>query len=64
MMMTYPNMVTYILEGKPLQRKRIYRTFSDCTTTPWNALVSECFPLDEFYKERPKAEQLKEAKAK
>ena len=64
MVLSYPDMVADILEGKPLQRRRICRTFSDCTTAPRNGLVSGCFPLDEFYKERPEAEMLKEAKGK
>ncbi len=64
MMLTYPDMVADILEGKPLQRKRICRTFSDCTTAPRNGMVSGCFPLDPFYKERPEAEVLKKVKHK
>lgn len=64
MMLAYPEMVADVLEGRPLQRKRICRTFSDCTTAPRNGLVSGCYPLDEFYKERPEADWLKEAKGK
>jgi len=64
MVLTYPEMCADVLEGKPLQRKRICRTFSDCTTAPRNELVSGCYPLDDFYKERPEAELLKEAKGK
>ena len=64
MVLTYPEMCADVLEGKPLQRKRICRTFSDCTTAPRNGMVSGCYPLDEFYKDRPEAKQLKEAKAK
>jgi hypothetical protein len=41
-----------------LQTRRICRTFSDCTTAPRNGLVSGCYPLDEFYKQRPEAQQL------
>ena len=64
MVLTYPDMCADVLEGKPLQHKRICRTFSDCTTAPRNGLVSGCYPLDEFYKERTEAKQLKEAKVK
>jgi NADPH2 dehydrogenase len=63
MVLTYPDLCADVLEGKPLQRRRICRTFSDCTTAPRNGLVSGCFPLDEFYKERPEAAILKEAKS-
>jgi NADPH2 dehydrogenase len=59
MVLTYPELCADVLEGKPLQRKRICRTFSDCTTAPRKGLVSGCYPLDEFYKQRPEAEQLK-----
>lgn len=64
MVLSYPEIVADILEGRPLQRKRICRTFSDCTTAPRNGWVSGCYPLDEFYKERPEAGWLKEAKGK
>lgn len=64
MVLTYPEMAADVLEGKPLQRKRICRTFSDCTTAPRKGLVSGCYPLDEYYKLRPEAGMLKEAKAK
>ena len=39
-------------------RKRICRTFSDCTTAPRNGIVSGCFPLDPFYKARAEAKSL------
>jgi hypothetical protein len=45
-------------------RKRICRTFSDCTTAPRNGLVSGCFPLDPYYKSLPEAAELKEIKHK
>jgi 2,4-dienoyl-CoA reductase-like NADH-dependent reductase (Old Yellow Enzyme family) len=64
MMLAYPDMVADVLAGRPLQRKRICRTFSDCTTAPRNGLVSGCYPLDEFYKGRPEAAVLEEVKRK
>lgn len=62
MMLTYPDMVADVLGGRPLQRKRICRTFSDCTTAPRNGLISGCYPLDDFYKQREEADQLAAAK--
>jgi hypothetical protein len=47
-----------VLAGKTLQRKRICRTFSDCTTAPRKGLISGCYPLDEYYKMRPEAKIL------
>jgi 2,4-dienoyl-CoA reductase-like NADH-dependent reductase (Old Yellow Enzyme family) len=58
MVLSYPELPAHILAGKSLQRKRICRTFSDCTTAPRNGLVSGCYPLDDFYKTRPEAETL------
>ena len=58
MILAYPEMIADVLAGRPLQRKRICRTFSDCTTAPRNGMVSGCYPLDEFYKQRPEAKEL------
>jgi 2,4-dienoyl-CoA reductase-like NADH-dependent reductase (Old Yellow Enzyme family) len=63
-MLSYPDVVADILAGRPLQRKRICRTFSDCTTAPRHGLVSGCYPLDEYYKQRPEAKDLEAAKHK
>lgn len=64
MVLSYPEMPADILRGKPLQRKRICRTFSDCTTAPRNGLISGCYPLDEYYKSKPEAEELTRLKGK
>lgn len=50
MALSYPRLPADLLAGRPMQRKRICRTFSDCTTAPRNGLVSGCYPLDEQYK--------------
>ena len=62
MILSYPDLAADVLAGRPLQRKRICRTFSDCTTAPRNSLISGCYPLDDFYKNREEAEMLAEAK--
>jgi 2,4-dienoyl-CoA reductase-like NADH-dependent reductase (Old Yellow Enzyme family) len=59
MVLSYPDLPADCLERGTLQRKLVCRTFSDCTTAPRNGLVSGCYPLDRFYKERPEAETLK-----
>jgi hypothetical protein len=51
-----------VLAGRPLQRKLVCRTFSDCTTGPRLGLVSGCYPLDPFYVSHPDAEALKAQK--
>ena len=58
MMLSYPEFVGDLLSGKKLDRKRICRTFSDCTTAPRKGLVSGCYPLDEFYKQKAEAQIL------
>jgi 2,4-dienoyl-CoA reductase-like NADH-dependent reductase (Old Yellow Enzyme family) len=62
--LSYPELLRDVLEGKPAQHKMICRTFSDCTTGPRNGLVSGCFPLDSFYKNSAVAAQLKAIKSK
>lgn len=52
MVLSYPGLPADVLAGRVLDRKRICRTFSDCTTAPRHGLVSGCYPLDEFYAER------------
>lgn len=42
--------------------KKICRTFSDCTTAPRNGIISGCYPLDDYYKRRPEADDLKQQK--
>jgi NADPH2 dehydrogenase len=63
MLLPYPDMIADVLAGRPLQRARICRTLSDCTTAPRSGLVSGCYPLDAFYKERPDAATLAEIKS-
>jgi 2,4-dienoyl-CoA reductase-like NADH-dependent reductase (Old Yellow Enzyme family) len=62
MALPYPDMAADVLAGKPLDRRRICRTFSDCTTAPRSGMVSGCYPLDAFYKQRPEMEKLTEVK--
>jgi 2,4-dienoyl-CoA reductase-like NADH-dependent reductase (Old Yellow Enzyme family) len=62
MVLTYPRFLWEASEGAQIERKRICRTFSDCTTAPRNGLPSGCYPLDEYYKDSDLAEKLKETK--
>ncbi|MBA2669691.1 MAG: NADH:flavin oxidoreductase, partial [Gemmatimonadetes bacterium] len=62
MVLSYPRIIADSLENGELQNKLICRTFSDCTTAPRNGIISGCFPLDDYYKNRPEAEQVKEVK--
>jgi hypothetical protein len=58
MLLAYPEFLHRAVAGEPLDRKRICRTFSDCTTGPRNKMISGCFPLDPFYKARPEAQTI------
>jgi NADPH2 dehydrogenase len=58
MVLSYPELPADTLAGRPLARKQVCRTFSDCTTAPRNGLISGCYPLDPYYKSLPEREQL------
>jgi 2,4-dienoyl-CoA reductase-like NADH-dependent reductase (Old Yellow Enzyme family) len=64
MLLSYPDLPHHVLTGRSLQRKRLCRTFSDCTTGPRNRMVSGCYPLDPFYKARPEAQVIQEIRRK
>jgi hypothetical protein len=62
MVLSYPDLPGDVLAGNTIQRKRICRTFSDCTTAPRSGMVSGCYPLDDFYKQRPEADEVADVK--
>jgi len=64
MALCYPEMVADVLAGRPLKRRLICRTCSDCVTAPRNGMISGCFLLDDFYKKRPEYQQLRQLKSK
>ena len=56
MVLSYPELPADVLAGSGMKRKKICRTFSDCTTAARKGKVSGCYPLDPLYKEMAKAE--------
>lgn len=64
MVLSYPELPADVIEGKSSQRKKICRTFSDCTTAPRNGIISGCYPLDPYYKAMPEREALLAVKKK
>jgi 2,4-dienoyl-CoA reductase-like NADH-dependent reductase (Old Yellow Enzyme family) len=54
MVLSYPELPADVLAGRPMSRKKVCRTFSDCTTSARKGMVSGCYPLDPFYKQRNK----------
>ena len=63
MVLSYPDLPADVLAGRPLARKRLCRTFSDCTTAPRNGMVSGCYPLDPYYRDRPERDALNTIKS-
>lgn len=62
MVLAYPELPLDILHGRGIQKKRLCRTFSDCTTAPRNGIVSGCYPLDAHYKKSPQFKTLADVK--
>ena len=58
MMLSYPDLPRDVLRDGALKRKRLCRTFSDCTTAPRNGIISGCYPLDALYKKSAEAQRL------
>jgi len=56
--LSYPHLPADVIAGRAPERSLVCRTFSDCTTAPRNGLVSGCYPLDPFYKDRPERLEL------
>src|SRR5436190_17103991 len=52
MVLSYPAILSDGVAKGELTPKFICRTFSDCTTAPRNGLISGCYPLDSYYKEK------------
>ena len=62
MVLAYPGLPLDVISGRAMERKRVCRTFSDCTTAPRAGLPSGCYPLDEHYKQSEEAVRLKNLK--
>jgi 2,4-dienoyl-CoA reductase-like NADH-dependent reductase (Old Yellow Enzyme family) len=64
MSLCYPEIITDMLAGRALNRRLLCRTCGDCITAPRNGLISGCYLLDDFYRNRPEYQQLKKLKGK
>jgi NADPH2 dehydrogenase len=62
MVLSYPTMLAEAVDTGRLSPRLICRTFSDCTTAPRNGLISGCYPLDEYYQQKPESQRLKQIK--
>ena len=58
MVLSYPELPRDVLKTGTMKKKRLCRTFSDCTTAPRNGMVSGCYPLDALYKTSPEFKEL------
>jgi 2,4-dienoyl-CoA reductase-like NADH-dependent reductase (Old Yellow Enzyme family) len=63
MTLACPELPWNVVTGRPLERKQVCRTFSDCTTAPRKGLPSGCYPLDPHYRKSEAGAQLREIKA-
>jgi 2,4-dienoyl-CoA reductase-like NADH-dependent reductase (Old Yellow Enzyme family) len=64
LVLSYPDLPRDVLKRGEIDRKRLCRTFSDCTTAPRKGLRSGCYPLDSYYKDSETGNLLKDLKAK
>ena len=62
MVLSYPEFPSDMLKGKSTDKRKLCRTFSDCTTAPRCGLISGCYPLDHYYKDLPEFVELKKKK--
>jgi len=62
MVLSYPDLPIDVLTNGEMSKRKICRTFSDCTTAPRNGMISGCFPLDTYYKKSPEGAALRELK--
>ncbi len=60
--LSYPELPAQVIDGDAIERPKLCRTFSDCTTAPRNGLISGCYPIDPYYKARPERIELTAAK--
>jgi 2,4-dienoyl-CoA reductase-like NADH-dependent reductase (Old Yellow Enzyme family) len=58
MALSHPHLAADLLAGRTPDATLLCRTLSDCTTAPRHGLVSGCYPLDDFYGDRPERAQL------
>jgi 2,4-dienoyl-CoA reductase-like NADH-dependent reductase (Old Yellow Enzyme family) len=61
-MLSYPDLPADVLKVVRLDRKKLCRTFSDCTNGPRNGMVSGCYPLDPYYRDRAEGAELRALK--
>jgi len=64
MSLCYPDIVADILAGRTLKGQFICRVCGDCMAAPANGMVSGCYTLDDFYRNRPEYQQLRRLKMK
>jgi NADPH2 dehydrogenase len=62
MALSCPELPAEALRGETPTRGLVCRTFSDCTTAPRNGMISGCYPLDDFYRQRPERKALEALK--
>ncbi len=64
MALCYPDIIADMLAGRTLKYQMICRTCGDCITAPRHGMVSGCYALDDFYRNRSEFQKLRELKRK
>jgi len=59
MALSYPDIITDILAGRVLKRELICHSCSYCDVAPEYGIMSGCYMLDKFYRNRPEYQQLR-----
>jgi NADPH2 dehydrogenase len=60
MSFSYPDLCADVIDGRPLDRKRICTTCGYCDVAPGFSVGSGCYLLDDFYRRRPEFQTLKQ----
>lgn len=63
-LLCYPEIVGDMLTGRRPDHRRLCRTCGDCSVAPRQGLVSGCYLLDDFYRNRPEYRQWRQSKSR
>ena len=58
MSISYPEMVADVLAGRPLRPGTICRACTRCLAAARGGIVSGCYLLDDFYRNRPERDEV------
>jgi hypothetical protein len=59
MSLSYPEIASDVVQGRPLKRNMVCRTCGACSAASGNRMPAGCYLLDRFYREMPHFERVK-----